>query len=212
MSPRPPHTSVPRIWDGGTCFIVGGGPSLRGFDAERLRGRQVLAVNWSTDLCPWADALYFADNAFLERNGAVIEAWPGVAITGSRRAAASLPCLRWPEHRPGGAFSTEPHWTWCGVTSGHTAVNVAGLLGARTIVLLGFDGRIGPDGSGNFHDHAAAPIHAWMYDTHYRPGWRGVAKLAAAAGLEVLNATPGSAITEFPMADIDDILREGAPA
>lgn len=37
---------VPRAWDGETCFILGGGASLAGFEAARLRGRgRVVALN-----------------------------------------------------------------------------------------------------------------------------------------------------------------------
>ena len=55
------YWSIPPEWTGETAFLLGGGPSLKGFNAECLRGRRVIAINNSWELAPWADVLYFCD-------------------------------------------------------------------------------------------------------------------------------------------------------
>mgnify|MGYP002682074433 CR=1 FL=1 len=65
---RPPSTDVPTVapiqdgaWKGQRCFIVGGGPSLKGFDFGRLRGERVIAINRAFEACPTADIMFAMD-------------------------------------------------------------------------------------------------------------------------------------------------------
>ena len=58
---KPPLWTAPRIWDGGECFILGGGPSLAAVDVGQLRGRRVIAVNQAYKLGDWIDVLFFGD-------------------------------------------------------------------------------------------------------------------------------------------------------
>src|SRR3972149_821520 len=51
-------------WRGERCFIIGGGPSLAGFDFERLRGQgRIIAVNKAYLDAPFADILFFMDGS-----------------------------------------------------------------------------------------------------------------------------------------------------
>ena len=52
-------------WSGRRCFIVGGGPSLKGFDFERLRGERVIAINKAFYDVPFADIVFAMDSPFL---------------------------------------------------------------------------------------------------------------------------------------------------
>ena len=49
------------MWDGGECFLLGGGPSLHEVDVNRLRGRRVIAINQGYKLGDWIDVLFFGD-------------------------------------------------------------------------------------------------------------------------------------------------------
>ena len=40
-----PNTLEDDTWKGRRCFIIGGGPSLRGFDFSSLKGELVIGVN-----------------------------------------------------------------------------------------------------------------------------------------------------------------------
>ena len=53
-------------WAGRRCFIIGGGPSLKGFDFERLRGERVIAINKAFYDVPFADIVFGMDRPFLD--------------------------------------------------------------------------------------------------------------------------------------------------
>ena len=82
---------IPRIWDGGQCFIIGGGASFpRQFDVpesiiqevylnkntpsayapymEGIHGEHVIAVNMAYRLGQWLDCVLFGDTGFLAKN------------------------------------------------------------------------------------------------------------------------------------------------
>lgn len=44
------------------CYVVGSGPSLRGFDYESLRGQKIIAVNSAVRFVPWADTWVTCDH------------------------------------------------------------------------------------------------------------------------------------------------------
>ena len=96
-----------------------------------------------------------------------------------------------------------------GATSGYAALNVAALKRARRIVLLGYDyGLI----DGRHHYHDAYPWHHSANDQSM-PVWARQFNSAAQAcrelGIEVVNASPSSAIDAFPKMSIEDALTWG---
>src|SRR5712691_1103973 len=137
----------PPIWADRTVFVVGGGPSLKGFDFARLRGHHVLAINAAFVDVPWADVMFFRDQEWFARNRDALADWAGLIVTLSHGAKAD-----WPDRIALVAANTEemPRAR----TSGHQAVSLALMMDARRIVLVGFDWN--PDG-GNYHDRHSAP-------------------------------------------------------
>jgi hypothetical protein len=73
-------------------------------------------------------------------------------------------------------------------------------MGAARIVLLGFDMRIA-DGRSHCHDDYESRDPN-LYETDFRPAFEGWNAAAFRAGVEVVNATPGSALTEFAVVDL----------
>lgn len=197
------------LWHGATVFLLGGGPSLRVFDMRRLRGHTVLAINSSCHSALAAGlqpALFFTDNHWFVEHRAVIEAWPGLVVTASHSAKAALPdklrriaMVQRPDFTKG-----EPILKF-GRSSGHTAISLAIAMGAARVVLLGYDMRR-VDGRSHHHDDYLETDDA-LYERDFLIYFRDWNQAAIAAGVEVLNATPGSALREFPMIDIDDLLR-----
>jgi hypothetical protein len=93
-----------------------------------------------------------------------------------------------------------------GGNSGYQAINLAYHLGAREIVLLGFD--MHRDNGGHWHgeheDMLSAPeshIAAWVRQ------FDALARDLSAAGCRVTNATPGSALECFPSGSLFGALR-----
>lgn len=199
---------VPRLWPGRTVFIVAGGPSLRGFDFERLRGRHVLVINAFAHDVPWADCLFFTDNGWFEQNRTLVETWAGTVLTVSRAAKRALPdkIVRLQAAHVAGILSADPGVVCAGRSSGHTAVNIAALAGAARAVLLGYDMRP-VDGRAHGHDrYAGKPVDLNLYASTFVPAFAGFNAAALRLGLTVVNATPGSALTEFPATTLDDEL------
>lgn len=191
------------LWDDRPVAIVGGGPSLIGFDFRRLRPRyRILAVNdalLSLPITP--DAVFSLDNNWARHRCAEMtmfrgekflavqeEYWPYVD-----QSATLLRRVR----RPGLSVD-QGSIHICG-TSGYGALNLAYLKRAREILLLGFDMA----GSGHWHPE---------------PGWGGAiafedwaaafddaAAQLSAEGVRVRNASPRSKILAFEKISLEDV-------
>lgn len=194
------------IWRGETAFLLGGGPSLKGFNRSRLtrRGHRVIAINSSYRIANSQDLLFFTDNSWFEQHQPVIDLWRGYVVTLSRHAKAAMPQkVRRIECEEGAAFVPGRTPVRLGRSSGQTAISLAILLGATRVVLLGYDMRM-VEGRSHHHDD-----HSHDNDSdlrRYANSFGGWAQATAEAGVEVLNATPGSALTEFPFRSLDDVL------
>lgn len=214
---------VPPIWRGETVFCVASGPSLRDMDLARLRGRRVIVVNDNYLRCPWADILYFCDHKWWVWHSSKPElrdkfaAFAGVKATLDRRVAEADLEIMWLQdagwNPDQGLVGLDPRPTHLrnGRNGGYQALHLAVHLGARRIVLLGYDMKPGPKGETHwFGEHVddtgrerptgPATIAKWAtnFETLVAP--------LQERGIEVLNATPGSAITCFPRSRLEDCL------
>lgn len=186
------------MWQGETCFILGGGASLTAEVAERVRGRKTIVINSTCTIAPWADVLFFHDFPWFRDHRALVENWPGIVITASKRASQySTPRVLKYWVRPP-TIQAKP------LSSGHHAVDVAIGLGCSTVVLLGFDCRL-VDGRSHNHTHYDHR-EGRLYADKFLPAWAEYPARAAARGVTVLNATPGSAIGVFPTVSLDAVL------
>lgn len=213
-----------REWEGEICAVLGGGPSLTPAAAESVRGRcRVIAVNSSgidtvdasgrrhAAVAPWADILYAADQKWWAENRAAAEVFAGVKATIARNGypdftpeILGVRVLGW--GGPSG-FDDRVDFLRTGWNSGYQAMHLAAHLGVRRVLLLGFD------------MHAKHGEH-WHGDHHWRPGYESRYPLFiqsfedgaphfAERGVEILNCTPGSALTCFPMASVEEGLSDG---
>jgi len=104
-------------------------------------------------------------------------------------------------------FDSTPGCVRTGKNSGYQAVHLAAGCGAKKIVLLGFDMQ---PTSGEKHWHGSHPsgLSDPVDSTFAR--WRGYFDGLATAlrerGVEVLNATPTTALTCFPHVSLEDTL------
>lgn len=195
-------TPEPRF-AGRTVVLLGGGPSLAAVDLSRLDPAVTIAVNTAGELMPDAAVLFWRDARWFADNRELVAGWKGLAVTTAPRAP-------WPniravalERRPGfpPAGATTVRW---GPSSGHVACALAVAMRATKIVLLGFDCRaVGP--RTHWHDRYRETRAEAMY-RRFVDGWRGWAADARALGAEIVNATPGSAIDDFPIVPLDQVL------
>lgn len=141
-----------RPWRGRRAFVVGGGPSAGRLDLARLAGERVVACNDAALALPHAPSIHLAVDWPYWRDHAPREGSVGVAVElglgslpSNLRALASIHCT-----------TGEDHWghrwgrSWAdgvmvGGQSGIAAANLAWLLGASPIYLVGIDLGGGPD-------------------------------------------------------------------
>jgi hypothetical protein len=196
-----------RDWTGRSVFLLGGGPSLRGFDFERLRGRGVvIAINDAIRAAPWADCAVTIDTVwlrnrageladFMARGGEVVAAVP-------EHHPQDQAGIRYLSRRRGAWLSQDADSLHTGENSGFAALGMAIMRGAGRIALLGYD----MNGPGHFHAG-----YAWhcRYGAGDYPRWaRMFSVLAHEARLrkiDVVNCNPNSAVRAFRFGRWEDM-------
>lgn len=199
----PPFVPVPwspdNSFQGQTVVIVGGGPSHAALDLNVLKGIRFIVVNSACrKVRPVAtadDFLIFTDNAWAENRPELVTTWPGPVVTANSRAKARLgDKVRYLDvtalTQAMGVMSDHAQ-----ASSGHIAACLAVVMGAVKLVLVGFECRAI---NGRTHGHDDYKQHDLAaFDERFIPGWRRLAEVFAERKVEVVNASPGSALDMF---------------
>jgi hypothetical protein len=200
--------------------ILATGPSLSLQQASRVRlardagACRVLAVNDAYRLAPFADALYAADPTWWRHHGYVLdfagEKWTCVKDKRQTRWNDSNWGAGEPEHHglstirlvQEDRFVLDEIAVGAGDHSGFQAINLAAHWGDR-VILIGFD----MTGSHFFGRHPE-PLnnHSLSELMIRRAKLARAAPALAAAGVQMINATPSSALDCFPRASLDEAL------
>ncbi len=195
-------------WYGETAFILGCGPSLRREDVDKLQLRRVLAINDSFLLAPWADILYFCDPKWWHTNRfQVNDLFRGHLIATMTNAIAGVKTLQCTGET---GLETDPAAIRHGSNSGYQAINLAYHLGVKRIVLLGYDMRVHASGKAHWQHRpgpAVGDFHT-ILQTQMLPKFETLVKPLAAAGVEVINCTPESALRCWPCWPLSRVLKE----
>lgn len=207
------YGKVEERWPDSTVYILGGGPSLNKVNFDLIKDKHVLGVNQAYQLGDWVDVCYSGDRRWYYWNVPQVSKYKGIMYTSY---PAFLPRKNCPTINLGrissyGISDKSRHSIAWNGNSGASAINVAYWLGARRVVLLGFDmQRIGDEF--NWHDKYPAIKRSKKdnrYPTPYRrflKCWRQVAIDAKRLGVEILNATPDSSLKLFPSVLLEDTL------
>lgn len=187
-------------WKGEDAFIIGGGPSLKGFDFSLLEGKRTIGCNSAYLLGPHiCQLLCFGDAHWWDvfKQG-VIDYWQrgGQVFTTARKLEdhpAFFQCKRIPHGLGTDALG------WNGNT-GAIALNLALILGATRVFLLGFDMKLGAGAIPNWHPN---PIIDKPNPEVYNRFLRGFSKIKADwmslyPERRIVNLNPESALDEFP--------------
>jgi hypothetical protein len=132
-------------------------------------------------------------------------------FTGLKASQDGRAVARWPEIKRTPNTGTmglelEPIGIRTGSNSGYQAINLAVLLGARRIVLLGYDMKVGPRSQRHwFGDHPAELNKDSNYGLWIEL-FESMLPTLEATGIEVLNCTPGSALRCFTSTSLDAAL------
>lgn len=194
-------------WSGFTTVVVATGHSLNFDQVSEVMGSRkpikVIAVNNAYLMVGLPDVVYAGDFLFWKVHhqrikksvGRFAELW-----TQDSAAAERFQIKRMKGTNREGLGQQVIHNNG---NSGMQAINLAYLWGARRILLLGFDMKLGPEGQRHFHgDHEAPLLQCQLFEEWMHKG-KKLADGLAASGCEVINCTPGSAWRDFPMSTID---------
>jgi len=195
----------------GTIYLVGGGPSLQGFDFTKLAGKPTIAINRAHEQIPDAGIIYFADLRFWQWNQAAMLAHPGTVITGCKHITHPDVLTFRITGKKG--LDLNP---WClrtGNNGGYAAINLAahifnlrerkGTCLIKRIVLLGFDMKT-QDGNHHWHDGYKVQNKPAIYDKMIDYFATIVGPLKD-QGIEVINTSMDSRIDVFEKREFDQL-------
>jgi hypothetical protein len=169
-----------------TCFLLAPGPSASQALADQLRGRRVGVCTSAFPLAPWAEFLVATDLKFWSK-------YPEARTFAGRRFTPN---------RVSFAEKVSSPVATAQCNSGVVGLEVWRRLGATRVVMLGFDFRT----SHYFGDYTnglanTAPTRRKVHEQQFK-----VWKRAHGSKVEVLNATPDSALTVFPRIELEEAL------
>lgn len=227
---------APKIWEGATAFILGGGPSIsKVFDIpedivegvtskrilpsayskylEPLHDKHIIGINNAYQIGSWLDVLFFGDCSWYLVHRQALAEWPGLKVTCCPRFEAKkkeesegIKYLKKDSRRKG--LSNDSKTVCWNSNSGAAGISLATHFGAKRIVLLGFDmAMLTPDVS-HWHGSHAEPGTRLKTPPFDRhmKGFPILAQEAKQAGVEILNCSPNSKIKDFPIVSLKEVL------
>lgn len=221
--------TVPRMWEQETCIIIGGGASIprqfgvpemvidevlkgqRGPDAyspymESIHGCHVIAINIAFKIGPWMDCLFFGDSGFFSKYTDQIFAWKGLRVTCGESMgdySGKIKVLGRDRAKHGICFN--PNTVCWNFNSGGAAINFAVHTGVNRIILLGYDMKLDEQKNQHFHNyyHGNVKTVGATMAMHMK-GFPVIAE-ALKDKVEIINASPDSALTCFPKMPFKEI-------
>jgi hypothetical protein len=194
-------------WKGRRCFVVGGGASLKDFDFDLLEDELWIGIN-AVWLSKVPDISYTHDkrviDLFHKDNS---EAWKKLPcrihkhekqIENSKKKYGNVHTFKgakgWSKSFEDGLFN--------GNNSGVTALNIADILGADPIYLIGFDMKKAGDAN-HFHNYYPK---AWKQpDKVYNNFNNNFNRIKKNLVSKVINLTSDSALNAFEKKRVDEI-------
>jgi hypothetical protein len=194
-------------WKGKRAFVVGGGPSLRGFDFSRLRGERIIAVNRAFEFLPFAEILLSMDFRFFSdvRLTKEFQAFRGRKIWIDTKGFPYKGVETLKSGPADGMTARFSEGIATGGNSGHAALNLALILGADLIYLLGFDFKHGEDGRTHFHPGYGYVDRPGKLD-EYLARLEAAAPAIRASGRSVINLSQDSALKGFETERFESIV------
>ena len=192
------------MWKGRTVVILGGGPSLANIDFGLLRGERVIATNNAYKLGSW-ECLYFMDRDWWRQHREAIQSLSTLKVT-ILADCEDVPWVRYLRRGKGRGYDPKPDRLTAGGNAGYGATGLAIHFGGTRILLAGFDMQT-VGGHHNWHfDHKRA-MQEEIYDIYIRHFDTLRKELAnVRPDVEIINCTPGSAMTTFPFVPLAEAL------
>lgn len=168
------------MWEGGECWIIGGGPSVplefgvpedvisAVLSGEQplssyspylspIHDRHVIGINAAFLLGDWIDFVFFGDAGFYFANKEAMDAFSKVKVScnaniPNRPNIIDVKYLSKDRNHPRGISTSRYRVCW-NLNSGGAAISLAYWLGVKRIYLLGFDMTLGNGDTQHWHRH-----------------------------------------------------------
>ena len=227
---------VPRIWEGGDVWIIGGGPSVpKQFNVpddiikkvvggsspnlyspfmSAIHTKHVIGINVAYLIGTWMDMVFFGDKGFFLTQQKGLGEFPGLKVA-CHPTMDDIPWVKNLERdrKRRGGISDNPGTVCWNKNSGAAAISVAANAGAKRIILLGFDMKLADDKGQHWHDiygkRGREPKKGkpiMLPFDRHLRGFPEIAKDAKHRGIEIINVSPDSAITCFRKATVEEVL------
>ena len=226
---------VPKIWEGGDVWILGGGPSVtKQFNIpekvvqnvitgtsplsayspymKAIHDKHVIGINVAYLIGDWIDMVFFGDSGFFLSHAAGLAAFPGLKVS----CHSGVSKYHWVKFTPRdrrhnlGISSVRSMVSWNG-NSGSAAISLAVHTGAKRIFLLGFDMKMSGEKQ-HWHDvykrignQSKKRMIKLPFHRHL-VGFAQIAKDAGKMGVEIINVCPDSMIPQFRKVNLKDCL------
>lgn len=196
------------IFQNCTVAILGGGPSLTQNQVNAVEHFPVIAINDAYKLAPWADILYGCDAKWWNweerkfRKVKVALKWN--AVSGQFHNGWDDETHRdvWALASTGeGGLESAPNSVRTGLNSGYQAINLAVHLGAKRILLLGYDMKSANGRSHWFGEHPDKIVPPYK---SFMGVWPTIVEPLKKRGVEVINCSPNSALDVFPKMELGE--------
>lgn len=190
-------------WEGSDVFILGGGPSLRTFPVSLLQKKKVIGCNDAYLYGSLVTLLHFGDVKWYNRHKEQLRSFTNPIIH-SNTELINDQYIYYVPRMPDGWSKSGLGWNG---NTGCSAINLALLMGAKNIYLLGFDMKLGGNGESNWHPNdldAISDAHYQRYILGFRQCVLDLKKHWPEATITNLN--PDSALDDFPKRDWAEVL------
>ena len=199
-------------WKGQRCFVIGGGPSVKDFNLSTLEGEHTIGVNMAfrlffpeiivaTDARLWG---WIENNESSKSDKELFDKCKAVKVW-SDLGKAPLPedIVIAPAVCDGLVSKDLNNGLYWGTSSGFGALNLALLLGAKEIYLIGFD----------FYGarwHAGYPEPSETGNDYHLQCFREKAEELKAFGSRIINLNPNSKLDMFEFGKLPTDIRKKA--
>ena len=133
------YFGVKDAWKDEPCFIVGAGPSLKGFDFELLNGTHSIGINHVIEDYDGFEWFLFLDKRFLERNSYDMSNYKGRVFASNMTGLIPSDSVTIFKTNNKGPCERIEDGLYGSYQSGLCAVNLALISGADPIYLIGLD-------------------------------------------------------------------------
>ena len=196
-------------------IVLGGGPSLGEMDLEPIKSYPVIGTNAAVFLGDWVDIIFWGDDRFYRWYPNALENFPNRVIHCATQYK-DHPKFEYLEKVPAPEQTKKidpivwnknkiAWFTNRGGNAGASAIALSLKLGAKQIILLGFDFKT-KNGKHNYHSYHNHTPDKSIYQNKFLIHFERLAEETERLGIQVINATPDSALDVFPKNKLENLI------